>query len=106
VQTLWQDIRFGVRVLTCSMASFGLALIAVVVLFDKPAVAQTLGTTHQQKRVTLRGRVVDARSGEPIAKVRVIANSIEQSTSTDEAGQFTLDSVLLGDLDLYITTVN
>ena len=56
--------------------------------------------------VTLKGRVVDARTGEPIAKVRVIANGVDQSTTTDENGAFTLENLSSGPLDLYITTVS
>ena len=59
-----------------------------------------------QKRVTFKGRVVDARTGEPITKVRVIANTEDQSTTTDDNGAFTLENVRVGQLDLYITTVN
>ncbi len=55
---------------------------------------------------TLRGRVVDARSGEPIAKVKVIAGSDGLSTITDDKGEFSIDNVPTGNVDLYITTVN
>lgn len=63
-------------------------------------------TAQQKSMVTIRGRVVDARTGEAIAKVRVIANGIEQSTTTDDRGEFTLANVPVGQLDLYITTVS
>jgi len=63
-------------------------------------------SSTQKHLVTLRGRVVDARTGEPIAKVRVIANSVDQSTTTDENGAFTLENLPSGPLDLYITTVS
>jgi hypothetical protein len=61
--------------------------------------------TSQQKFVTLHGRVVDARTAEGIAKVRVIAGA-DQSTTTDEKGEFTLENLPIGQLDLHITTVN
>ena len=61
---------------------------------------------QQKGLVTLRGRVVDARTGEPIAKVRVIANGTEQSTTTDANGEFTLENLPAGKVDLYITTVS
>jgi hypothetical protein len=61
--------------------------------------------TSQQKRVTLQGRVVDARTGERIAKVRIISSG-DQSTTTDERGEFTFDNLTVGQLELYITTVN
>src|SRR5687767_9951049 len=60
----------------------------------------------QKRLVTIKGRVVDARTGEPIAKVKVIANAVDQSTTTDDNGAFTLENVSIGQLDLYITTVN
>ncbi|HEU4507247.1 MAG TPA: carboxypeptidase regulatory-like domain-containing protein [Pyrinomonadaceae bacterium] len=61
--------------------------------------------TAQQKLVSLQGRVVDARTSEGIAKVRVIASG-DQSTTTDENGEFTFEKLPVGELDLYITTVN
>ena len=70
-------------------------------------------TTHvqtpapsQKRLVTLHGRVVDSHTGEPIAKVRVIANGTEQSTTTDDNGGFTLENLPAGQIDLYITTVS
>ena len=59
----------------------------------------------QNHTVTFRGRVVDARSGEPVAKVRIVVSGSPQNTTTDEAGAFTLTDVRPGDLSLYITTV-
>ena len=55
--------------------------------------------------ITLHGRVVDARTGEPLAKVKVIAGGGDQSTTTDENGSFTLENLPVGQVDLYITTV-
>jgi hypothetical protein len=55
---------------------------------------------------TLRGQVVDARSGEPLAKVKVIAGSDTLSAITDTNGKFNIENVPHGDVDLYITTVN
>jgi hypothetical protein len=60
---------------------------------------------QQNRRVTLSGRVMDARTGEPIAKVRVIVHGTDQTTTTDESGVFALDDVPTGKVDLYITTV-
>src|ERR1700752_2443871 len=56
-------------------------------------------------QTNLRGRVVDARTGEPIAKVRVIVSGTDLSTTTDDNGEFTFDNVPAGQVDLYITTV-
>src|SRR5438876_692981 len=60
----------------------------------------------QKHLATLHGRVVDARTGEAIAKVRVIANDTEQSTTTDENGSFLLENLPAGKVELYITTVS
>jgi outer membrane cobalamin receptor len=78
-----------------------LVLFACSSIFGGPQQSST-----QKRLVTLKGRVVDARTGEPIAKVRVIANAVDQSTTTDDNGGFTLGNLPVGQLDLYITTVN
>ncbi len=62
--------------------------------------------SQQLQTFALRGRVVVARTGEPIAKVRIIANAADQSTTTDDNGDFTLHNIPAGQVDLYITTVN
>jgi TonB dependent receptor/CarboxypepD_reg-like domain/TonB-dependent Receptor Plug Domain len=59
----------------------------------------------QNPAVTFHGRVVDARSGEPIAKVKIIVSGAAQSTTTDAQGAFTLTNVPAGEINLYITTV-
>ena len=56
----------------------------------------------QERSITLRGRVVDANSGEPMANVRVTA--ADKSTTTDSNGAFTLE-LPPGPQELYITTV-
>jgi hypothetical protein len=56
-------------------------------------------------KAILHGHVVDARTGEPIAKVKVIVSGTDQSTTTDENGAFTLENLPVGQVDLYITTV-
>ena len=45
----------------------------------------------QERLITLRGRVVDANSGEPMANVRVVAKLTDRSTITDANGAFTLE---------------
>ncbi len=67
---------------------------------------QTQQKGQQEKRIKLRGRVVDARTGEPMAKVRVIASGVDKFTTTDAKGEFTLEDLSTGQLDLYITTVS
>src|SRR5713101_7114332 len=60
---------------------------------------------QQQKHLaTLHGRVVDARTGEPLAKVKVIASGAD--TTTDENGSFLLENLSTGQIELYITTVS
>jgi hypothetical protein len=68
--------------------------------------SRAMQAVQQRQLVTLHGRVVDARTGEPITKVRVIASGLDQSTTTDDNGAFTLENVAVGQLDLYITTVS
>ena len=58
----------------------------------------------QERLITLRGRVVDANSGEPMANVRVVAKLTDRSTITDADGAFTLE-LPPGPQELYITTV-
>jgi hypothetical protein len=55
--------------------------------------------------ITLRGRVVDAQSGEPVAKVKLNVLGSQQSATTDENGSFILQQLQPGELELYITTV-
>ena len=58
----------------------------------------------QDGAITLRGRVVDANTGEPMANVRVVAKLTDKATITDANGAFTLE-VSPGPQELYITTV-
>ncbi len=83
-----------------------LALFACSSVLGSSQQASAQQVSTQKRPVTLKGRVVDARTGEPIAKVRVIANAVDQSTTTDDSGGFTLENLPVGQLDLYITTVN
>ena len=58
----------------------------------------------QERSVTLRGRVVDANTGEAMANVRVVAKLTDKSTITDANGAFTFE-LPPGPQELYITTV-
>ena len=73
--------------------------LAVVLLLLGPCFAGA-----QERSITLRGRVVDANSGEPMANVRVVAKLNDTSTITDANGAFTLE-LPPGPQELYITTV-
>ena len=81
-------------------------LLLLVLFACSPVSGWQEPSTTQKRLLTLTGRVVDARTGEPIAKVRVIANGVDQSTTTDENGAFILENLPSGPLDLYITTVS
>ncbi|HKE58903.1 MAG TPA: TonB-dependent receptor [Pyrinomonadaceae bacterium] len=76
----------------------------LLVLFVAPNLSAQTTSETQKGRASLRGRVVDARTGEAIAKVKVIAG--EEQASTDDKGEFSLLNLPSGQVDLYITTVN
>jgi len=65
----------------------------------------TRAQTQSQGTARLTGRVVDARTGEPVAKVKVIVTGSDLSTTTDDKGAFVLSDLPAGEVDLYITTV-
>src|SRR5689334_4635162 len=67
--------------------------------FDARAQAQS------ESKARLTGHVVDARSGEPVAKVKIIVTSNDLSTTTDDKGAFILAELPVGEVDLYITSV-
>src|SRR6266481_6178591 len=83
-----------------------LPLFAGAIVF---AVLQIIASAQAQDKKTatarLTGRVVDARTGEALAKVKVIVSGTNQETTTDDNGAFTLDNLHAGKTDLYITTV-
>lgn len=54
---------------------------------------------------TLHGRVVDAGTGEPVAKVKVLVNGRGPNATTDENGVFTLRDLQPGEVELYVTAV-
>ncbi len=58
----------------------------------------------QERPIILRGRVVDANTGEAMANVRVVAKLNDKTTITDANGAFTLE-LPPGPQELYITTV-
>jgi carboxypeptidase-like protein/TonB-dependent receptor-like protein len=58
----------------------------------------------QERSIMLRGRVVDANTGEAMANVRVVAKLTDKTTITDANGAFTLE-LPPGQQELYITTV-
>jgi outer membrane cobalamin receptor len=53
----------------------------------------------------LRGRVVDAQTGEPIAKATVSVRAAKVETATDGAGAFVLAGLPPGDAEIVVTTI-
>ncbi len=73
-------------------------ILIISLLAALPASAQT------SQLVTLRGSVTDAKTGEPIAKVKIIVIGGDLSTTTDDKGEFTL-RLEPGEVELYVTTI-
>lgn len=83
-----------------SWAAASLALIALPQLLVR--------ASHQTQRssatASLRGRVIDAQTGEPIAKVKIITGPQHQ-TVTAADGRWALQGLAPGEVELYVTTV-
>lgn len=79
-------------------------IVVLVLLLTGPRFAQSFFAVAQERSITLRGRVVDANTGEPMANVRVVAKLTDKATITDSNGAFTLE-LPPGPQELYITTV-
>lgn len=60
---------------------------------------------QQGRSAALHGQIVDARTGEPMGKVRVIINGQNQEAITDDTGKFIFENLRPGQVELYITTV-
>ena len=56
--------------------------------------------------VTLRGRVLDLKTGEPISKALVSIRDRNLQTATGDGGRFELVGVPPGEADLYVSTVD
>ncbi|MGP8172991.1 MAG: carboxypeptidase regulatory-like domain-containing protein [Terracidiphilus sp.] len=54
---------------------------------------------------SIRGKVIDLKSGEPIAKALVAIRSQHLQTVTSATGEFQIDDVLPGRADLYVSAV-
>ena len=81
-----------------------LSLLACVLAFAQIQV-ETFAQSQPQNPARLAGRVVDARTGEPVAKVKVIVTASDASTTTNDQGEFVLSDLPTGEVDLYVTTV-
>ena len=91
---LWQSL-VGINVKLTARK----LIVVLLLLLTAPCFA-----VAQERSITLRGRVVDANSGEAMANVRVVAKLTDRSTITGADGAFTLE-LPPGPQDLYITTV-
>ena len=76
-------------------------IVVLLLLLTGPLFAQAVA---QERSIVLRGRVVDANTGEAMANVRVVAKLTDKTTITDANGAFTLE-LPPGPQELYITTV-
>ena len=63
------------------------------------------GLLTAQTTVHLRGKVVDFKTGEVIAKALVSIGDQKLQAVTDDAGRFDLAGITPGEVDLYVTTV-
>ena len=83
-------------------------MVVLLLLLTGPLFAQSFNSSFaaiaQERSVVLRGRVVDANSGEAMANVRVVSKLTDKTTITDDNGAFTLE-LPPGPQELYITTV-
>jgi hypothetical protein len=82
--------------------------VVLLLLLTGPLFAQSFNSSFaaiaQERSIMLRGRVVDANTGEAMANVRVVAKLADKTTITDSDGAFTLE-LPPGPQELYITTV-
>jgi outer membrane cobalamin receptor len=79
--------------------------VSLLVLSCAPAFGQAVETKQSRTEVVLRGRVVDAKTGEPVAKVKVKVIGSELSSITDDIGDFVLQGLAPGEVELYVTTI-
>jgi hypothetical protein len=81
-------------------------LIMLLSIFPSLSPAATpIQENQDRERVTLRGKVTEAKTGEPFAKVKVIVIGSDRSTVTDHKGEFILPDLPPGEIELYITTI-
>ncbi len=64
-----------------------------------------VGAVSAEEAGQVRGVVVDARGGEPLARVQVQLQPAAVRTLTDENGRFSLPAVPPGDYELHVSTV-
>jgi outer membrane cobalamin receptor len=83
-------------------------MVVLLLLLTGPLFVQSFNSSFaaiaQERSIMLRGRVVDANTGEAMANVRIVAKLTDKTTITDTKGAFTLE-LPPGPQELYITTV-
>jgi hypothetical protein len=87
---------------------FARATLAVLLVAGAASVsAQTPAGAPATEPATsaLRGLVVDAQTGEAIAKAAVTLPALQMATSTDAEGRFSFAAVPVGDVELLVTTI-
>jgi hypothetical protein len=75
--------------------------IAIAVLLS----AVPLAAQDETPRTTLRGRVVDAQTGEPLSRAVVLFPALYREVSTEGDGTFTLADVPAGEVEIVVSTV-
>ena len=73
------------------------SFLVALLVFAAATLAQDVGT--------VRGEVLDAHTGEPLANANVILVGTTQGTVTDTEGRFTMDRVPVGEYLLQATHV-
>ena len=80
--------------------------VSVIVFCAKLGCAQTQdGLKNSRSTVAVRGKVMDAKTGEGIAKAMVSIRQQGLQTVTDATGAFNFPSVAPGEVELYVSTV-
>ena len=82
-------------------ACAALAVVGCLSLAASPLLAQT----RDAPASSLRGRVMDARTGRPLADARVVLSPAARDVRTDSAGRFDLGPVVSGPHALTVTAV-
>jgi outer membrane cobalamin receptor len=92
---------------SCILSLFSSALLLLFVQFSSAQDQQSIPNSQPTSRhtVAIRGKVVDTKTGEGIAKAIVSIRERSLQTVTDEKGVFTLGNVPPGQVELYISTV-
>ena len=77
----------------------------MIVLALAVLASQVAAPVEATTAVAVRGRVVDAQTGEPIAKATVSIPAAKIEAATDGAGVFVLPGVPRGDVEIVVTTI-